>query len=64
LFYNKFIAFAKKVTLNGSTREQYPPPIAYTPKNAATEIKKRIQNKTALGFLVVVSMLRLIYPQI
>jgi hypothetical protein len=42
-FYIKSIALAKKVQLNGNTIEQYPPPMAYTPKNAATEAKNNIQ---------------------
>jgi len=41
--YIKSIAFAKKVTLNGNTIEQYPPPILYTKKNAATEAKNNTQ---------------------
>ena len=43
LIYNKSNAIAKKVTLNGRIKEQYPPPTAYTPKNAPIDSKKRIQ---------------------
>ena len=43
LFTDFSNAIAKNVTLNGNINEQYPPPIAYTPKNAPTEIKNNIQ---------------------
>lgn len=50
--YNKSNAIEKEVTIKGSTIEQYPPPIAYTPKNAAVDTKKAIQYML-LDFLVV-----------
>ena len=36
-------AIANDVKTNGKTIEQYPPPIAYTPKKAITETKNNIQ---------------------
>ena len=50
--YIKSIAIAKNVTLNGKTIEQYPPPIAYTPKNAATDAKNSTQ-KIDLDFFFI-----------
>ena len=41
--YIKSRALAKKVTLNGKTIEQYPPPTLYTITEAAIEAKKSIQ---------------------
>ena len=49
--YIKSIAIAKKVTLNGSTIEQYPPPIEYTPKKAAIDAKNNTQY-TPVDFFV------------
>jgi hypothetical protein len=43
LFYSKSKAIANEVTVQGKTIEQYPPPIAYTPKNATRDNKKEIQ---------------------
>ena len=51
--YIKSNALAKNVVLNGSTIEQYPPPILYTPKKAITDTKKRIQYKAVDFFDVV-----------
>ncbi len=50
--YIKSNAAAKEVTTKGKTIEQYPPPIAYTPKKAATERKNMIQY-LPVDFLVV-----------
>lgn len=50
------IAFAKKVTLKGSTIELYPPPILYTTTEAIIDIKNNIQYKPVDFF--VVSMLK------
>ncbi len=50
--YIKSIAIAKNVTLNGKTIEQYPPPIAYTPKKAATDAKNNTQ-KIDLDFFFI-----------
>lgn len=49
--YIKSSAFAKKVQTNGNTIEQYPPPMLYTKKNAATDTKNNIQYK-AVDFFV------------
>ena len=43
MIYIRSSAKAKNVTLNGKIIEQYPPPIAYTPKKAATDNKNKIQ---------------------
>lgn len=53
MYYIKSSANAKNVTLNGNTIEQYPPPTAYTPKNATTDNKNKIQYKPVDFFLVV-----------
>jgi hypothetical protein len=50
--YIKSIAIAKNVTLNGKIIEQYPPPMAYTPKNAAIEAKNNTQ-KIDLDFFFI-----------
>jgi hypothetical protein len=41
--YIRSNALAKKVQLKGNTMEQYPPPIAYTPKKATTDTKNKTQ---------------------
>lgn len=60
--YIRSSASAKKVTTKGSTREQYPPPTAYTPKKAPTDNKNKIQY-FALDFLTV-SIFNFLFRQI
>ena len=55
--YIRSKAIANSVTLNGKTIEQYPPATAYTPKNAATEIKNKIQYRPVDLLLVVILLL-------
>ena len=50
--YIIFNAFARNVVLKGSTIEQYPPPILYTKKKAATDTRNKIQNKPVDFFAV------------
>ncbi len=54
MYYIKSSANAKNVTLKGNIIEQYPPPTAYTPKNATTDNKNKIQYKPVDFFLVVI----------
>ena len=53
-YYIRSSAAAKKVTLKGNIIEQYPPPIEYTQKNAATETKNKSQYSPVDFFVVVI----------
>lgn len=46
------MALAKKVTLNGNTIEQYPPPTLYTITEAAKDAKNNIQYNPVDFFVV------------
>ncbi len=50
--YIIFKALARKVVLKGNTSEQYPPPMLYTKKKAATEARNNIQKRPVDFFVV------------